>query len=214
MEPLKESKESIFKKPWVQSVSGIVAILLIAGGALFYKSMSSSIKIEDSLVSAPVISIGPEAGGILDEVYVKSGDNVLAGQALARVGGEVLSAKVAGVVIDVSNTPGQVFGATQAVVKMIDPSELRIVGTIKETDGLADVKVGDPVAFTVDAFGGKNFAGVVDSISATSKQSGVAFSISDKREVREFEVKVKYDVQANAEFKNGMSAKMKIYKNK
>lgn len=95
---------------------------------------------------------------------------------------------------------------------MIQPEEERIAGTLKENEGLSEISVGDPVSFTVDAFSGKKYAGVVDSISPNSKQSGVAFSISDKREVKEFEIKVRYDVASHPEFKNGMSAKMKVYK--
>jgi hypothetical protein len=38
------------------------------------------------------------------------------------------------------------------------------------------------------------------------------FSISDKREEREFEVRAIYDTNAYPELKNGMSAKMWIYK--
>jgi multidrug resistance efflux pump len=204
-------KPSIFKKPWVQSLTGIFLILIVAATVLFYKSTSSRISITESLVSAPVIAIGPENPGVLEEVYVKAGDTVSAGDMLARVGAQILSAKISGTIITVNNTPGQVFQPSQAVVTMIDPKEFRIIGTVKENAGLSDIKVGDPVSFTVDAFAGKKFTGVVDSISPTSKESGVAFSISDKREVKQFEVKVKYDVVANPEFKNGMSAKMKIY---
>lgn len=204
-------KQSIFKKPWVQSVTGIVIVSVIATIILIYKSISSYIAIDDSLIQAPVISIGPLSQGILDEVNVRPGDMVTAGQILGRVGAETLSAKIAGIVIDVTNTPGQLFTPSQAVVKMIDPSELRIVGTIKETDGLTKLAVGNPVSFTVDAFDGQKYVGIVDEISPTSKESGVAFSISDKREVKEFEVKVKYDTAAYPLFKNGMSAKMKVY---
>ncbi|MBY0376569.1 efflux RND transporter periplasmic adaptor subunit [Patescibacteria group bacterium] len=209
-----EQKESIWKKPWVQSVSGIVIILLVAGGVLLYKSMSSNIKIENSLISAPVISISPESEGIIEEVYVKVGDMVTPNQPLARVGAEVLTAKIAGLVTAVSNTPGQVFQpiSSAPVVQMIDPNEFRVVGSIKENEGLADIKIGQLATFTVDAFPGKTFTGVVDSIGATSKQSGVTFSISDKREQKEFEIKLKYDVAANPLFRNGMSAKINIFK--
>lgn len=206
-------KQSIFKKPWMQSISGIFIIIVVAGSLLFYRYISTHITIDDSLVQAPVILIGPIAPGILEEVTVNAGDTVTPGQVLGRIGGEVLTAKVGGIILDVTNTPGQVFQPTQAVIRMIDPSELRIVGTIKENEGLSGIVVGDPVSFTVDAYEGKKFTGVVDSISPTSKESGVAFSISDKREIKEFEVKVKYDVAAHSEFRNGMSAKMKIYKN-
>ena len=205
-------KESIFKKAWVQSTVGIVIILLIAGGMITYKYLSTHISIDDSVISAPIISIGPESEGTLDEVYVRAGDHVNNGQALARVGAEVLSAKVSGIIMSVTNTPGQIFAPAEAVIQMIDPTQLRIVGTIKENEGLTDIVVGDPVSFTVDAFPGKNYTGVVDSISPNSKDSGVAFTISDQREVKQFEIKVKYDILSYPEFKNGMSAKIKVYK--
>lgn len=204
-------KESIFKKPWVQSITGIISILIIASGILVYKYISSHVSIDDATVSAPIIAIGPESSGILQEVYVKTGDTVTEGQMLARVGAETLYAKVPGIVIDATNTPGQVFAPGSSVVKMIDTKEFRVIGTIKENEGLADIAVGDPVTFTVDAFGGTSYTGVIDSISATSRESGVVFNISDRREVKEFEVKIKYDISAYPEFKNGMSARIKIY---
>ena len=94
---------------------------------------------------------------------------------------------------------------------MIDPQELRAIGTIKENSGLSKIKVGDPVSFTVDAFDGEKYTGIVEEISETSKDTSVVFSISDKRETKEFMVKVKYDTSLYAKFKNGMSAKMKVY---
>jgi multidrug resistance efflux pump len=94
---------------------------------------------------------------------------------------------------------------------MIDPNELRVVGTIDENKGLSEIKVGNVASFTVDAFGNKKFTGVVEEVSPTSKESGVTFSISDKREIKQFTVKIKYDTLAFPDFKNGMSAKIKIY---
>lgn len=205
------TRESIFKKPWVQSLTGIFSIIVIVIGILFYKGISSRVSIENSVVSAPVITIGPSAQGILDEVYVKAGDNVEAGQSLAHIGTEVLTAKVSGLIIDVNNNPGQLFSPSQAIVKMINPNELRIVGTVKETEGLSKISVGNPATFTVDAFGSKKYTGIVEEVSPTSKDSSVVFSISDKRETKEFNVKVKYDTKTYNYFKNGMSAKMKVY---
>jgi multidrug resistance efflux pump len=210
---MENPKESIFKKPWVQSLAGIFVVTVVVLAVLFFKSATSTIKIENGMVSAPIISISPTSVGILDEVYVKVGENVTAGQNLAHVGGEILTAKINGLVIDVSNTPGQLFSPTQAVIKMIDPKELRIVGTIKEDEGFAEISVGDPVKFTVDA-DDEEFIGYIDEISATSKDSSIVFSISDKRETKEFTVKVKYDTDAHLEFKNGMSAKIKVYNKK
>jgi multidrug resistance efflux pump len=209
---MEESKPSIFKKKWVQTLTGIILITTIFVGVLIYKNISSRISTDEAVISAPLINIGPTSSGILDAVYVRLGDTVTSGENLASVSGEILSAKVSGKIIEVTNSPGQVFTPTQPVIKMIDPTELRVVATIKENEGLVSINPGDPVSFTVDAFPGKNYVGIVESISPTSVDSGVVFSISDKREVKQFEVKIKYDVSENVDFKNGMSAKVKIYK--
>jgi hypothetical protein len=97
------------------------------------------------------------------------------------------------------------------VVSMIDPSQLRIIGKIDEDKGLSRIKVGDPAIFTIDAFGSTEFTGIVDEVSPTSNQSGVVFSISDKREIKQFDIKVRYDTLLYPQFKNGMSAKLRIY---
>jgi multidrug resistance efflux pump len=203
-------KKSIFSKPWIQSLAGIIIIASAVAGILYYKLVSSYVSIDNGSVSAPVIAIGPETSGILDEVYVKIGDNVVAGQPLAHIGGEILSAKINGLIISVNNTPGSLFSPSQPVIKMINPEELRVIGTIKEDAGFSKIKIGDPVKFTLDAFDGKEYVGFVDEISETPKDTSVVFSISDKREVKEFTIKIKYD-NSSYDFKNGMSSKIKVF---
>lgn len=208
---MEQPKESIFKKTWVQSLTGIIVVALVVVLVLVYKSISSYVNIDEGTISAPIISISPETSGVLENVYVKVGDEVLAGQALAQVGAEIISAKVPGIVVYTSDTPGQFFTYASPVIKMINKDELRLVGTIKEDAGFSEIAVGDTVKFTLDAFPGEEYVGVVDEISETSKDSSVVFSISDKREVKEFTIKIKYNVDEHPEFKNGMSAKIKVY---
>jgi multidrug resistance efflux pump len=208
---MENPKKGIFTKSWVQSLTGIIIIILAVLGVLFYKSISSYVSIDNSTVSSPIISITPETQGILDEVYVKEGDQVTAGQPLARVNSQILTAKIDGIILYVNNTPGQVFNPSTAVVKMIDPKESRILANIKENEGLSKINVGNPVTFTVDAFGSKKYIGIVEEVSPTSNDSSVVFNISDSRQIKEFTVKVKYDVSLYKEFKNGMSAKIKVY---
>jgi len=208
---MENQKESIFKKPWVQSLTGIILVSVIVVLSLFIKSTTSSVSIEKANISAPIILVSPTGLGVLDEVYVKVGDKVEAGQPLAHVGAEVLTSKVDGLIVEVNNNPGQLFSTSQPVIRMIDPKEMRLVGTIKEDAGLTKINIGNPVTFTLDAYGNKKFVGYVEEIGATSKDSSVVFSISDKREVKEFNVKIKYDSTSYPEFKNGMSAKAKIY---
>jgi multidrug resistance efflux pump len=211
MEASTKTRVPLFKRPWMQSLSGIVIIGVLLGAVLIYKDLSSHVSIDMSVIEAPVIAIGPESQGVVQAVYVKPGDVVKKGEVLAQVGAETLSAGIDGLVIATQNVPGQVFMPGGAVVSMIDPHALRVVGTLDENKGLSKIKVGDPVSFTVDAFGNQNFVGVVDEISPTSNDSGVAFTISDKRETRKFDVKVRFNPILENQFKNGMSAKMKVY---
>ncbi|MCX6719069.1 MAG: efflux RND transporter periplasmic adaptor subunit [Candidatus Taylorbacteria bacterium] len=206
-----KSKQSLFAKPWLQSLIGIFIIAIALGGLLYWRSISSYIAIDMSEVSAPLINIGPESEGILSETNVKLGDKVVTNESVARVGSEILSTKTSGIITSVQNTPGQVFMPGSPVVSMIDPNQLRIVGKIDEDKGLSRIQIGDPTTFTVDAFGSAQFMGIVDEISPTSDQSGILFSISDKREIKQFDIKVRYDTSLYPQFKNGMSAKLRIY---
>ena len=211
METSAPKKTSFFAKPWVHSLAGILVIALSLAAVLYLKASSASVAIDTSLIAAPIINIGPEAEGILSMVYVHPGDTVTADEPVAQVGSETLSAKIAGLVIGVQNTPGQVFNPGSSVVAMIDPAELRVVGTIDENKGLSRIRVGDPVAFTVDAFGSQTFAGVVDEVAPTSNQSAVVFNISSQRATQQFDIKAHFDTAMYPQLRNGMSARMRVY---
>ena len=66
--------------------------------------------------------------------------------------------------------------------------------------------------FLASMLGSKTYDGIVDSIAPTARQSDIVFSISSKREEKDFNVYVRFDVSKYPELKNGMSAKMWIYK--
>ncbi len=201
-----------FARPGVQSVFGIVLIALLATGFVFWKSRSSRIVIDDSLIKAPAINLGPTTTGTLTEMYVEVGDQVLPNAPLARVGNATITAQVAGVVTAVDRELGKTFNPGQTVVTMINPLDLRVVGKIDEDKGFADIYIGQPATFTVDAFGSKQFTGVVDKISPTSDTSGASFSLSDARPTQQFDVSLRYRTDLHPEFKNGMSARITVYK--
>ena len=191
---------------------GISLLILAAAGVYAYTLVSSrEVPISSSVISAPLIELSPIAGGRLDSVYVNVGDVLPANTPVARVGAEVIETKVAGLIVQVHATLGAQIAPGQPVVEMIEPSQLRVVGKLDENKGLAQIQVGDPVTFTVDAFGGKVFKGVVDEVSPTSNQSGIVFDISNQRQTQQFDVKARFDTNAYPELKNGMSARMYVY---
>ena len=162
---------------------------------------------------APQIDLAPTVAGVLQDVYVHEGDEVTANAAVALVGKQLVKAKVSGLIITVHNDIGKIFNPGEAVVSMIQPDELRVVGQIDEDKGLSNIRVGERAVFTVDAFGSKEYQGVVDEVSPTSRSSDVVFNISDQRQINQFNVKVRFDIGAYPELKNGMSARIWVYKN-
>jgi multidrug resistance efflux pump len=194
-------------------VIGLVLAVGIAGAVWYFVAASHEVKIENSSIAATSINLAPSAGGRLAEVYVNEGDMIDANAVVALVGNELVKSKLGGLVIMAREDIGKTIAPGETVVSMINPADLRVVGRLAEDKGLKSVSVGDAATFTVDAFGGRVFNGIVDEVSPTSRSSDVVFSISDKRQENEFNVKVRYDVSAYPELKNGMSAKLTIYHN-
>lgn len=186
-----------------------VAIIMVI---IYFANSQAVVSIDTSEISAPVINLAPQASGILEKAFVKEGQMISADMIVAQVNGIPIRSKVDGLVISVQNTPGQVFSSQTPVVQMIDPLELRVIGHLEENKGLSDIRVGQKVIFTVDAFGARKYNGLVEEISPTSRSSVIAFSISSQRPEKQFDVKVIFNTHAYSELKNGMSAKMTVYK--
>jgi multidrug resistance efflux pump len=188
-----------------------LVILAVAGVAAYFILSNKEISIDAASISAPLINLSPTVSGRLNAVYANEGDTLPANAPVALVGTDVVETKAAGLIVQVTDTIGAQIAPGQTIVEMIDPTQLRVVGKIDETKGLAQIQVGDPVTFTVDAFGGKSFNGVVDEIAPTSNQSDIVFNISSQRETQQFDIKARFDTSAYPQLKNGMSARMRIY---
>jgi multidrug resistance efflux pump len=196
-------------------VIGVLLVVVVAGAYFGYRSYQDAqtkIYIDAAEISAPIIMVNPETPGVLKELFVKEGEHVAAGQKLFNVGDHVTNARVPGIITAVQNTPGQWAGNQTAVVQMYDPSLLRVVGHIQEDQGLSEIKIGQQVMFLVDALGSQPFVGTIETIADTANQSSAVFSISDKRQQKQYNVKASFDAKASPQIVNGMSARMWIYK--
>jgi len=191
-----------------------IALLILGSiaGFTYWKITSARIYVEAAKIYAPTINLNPKVGGTLQEVFVNVGDFVEINAPIARVGNELIKAKSDGLILSVSTNIGGTYGPTTTVATMINPSELKAIGETKENKGLKYLKVGQQAIFTVDAFGSKKYYGVVEEISPTSNEGDIVFNISDQREEKSFDVKIRFNVEQYPELKNGMSAKLWIYK--
>jgi multidrug resistance efflux pump len=203
---------SLLGNKWMKGGLLLIGLLVVGIAIVYWESSGSTIQIDKSSISTSIIGLSPTIPGPLEEVYANEGDIVNAYTPVARVGDELIKTKISGMIISVNKNVGTIFAAGSPVVTMINPSQLRVIGTIEEDKGLEDIKVGQMATFTVDAFKSKKYIGIVDEISSTSHESGVVFTISDKRESKLFDIKVRFNPDKYPELKNGMSAKITIYK--
>ena len=190
----------------------VVVVLGSIGGYIYWSIASKTVYVENSSISAPVISLSPTVGGLLQEVFVNIGDNVQTSSPIARVGNELIKAKSEGQVLSINTAIGTSFAPGQTVATMINPQDLRVVGQVQEDKGFRDIKIGQTVIFKVDAFGSKKYSGIIDQINPTANSGDIVFNISNTRQENNFNIKVRFDVSQYPELKNGMSAKLWIYK--
>ena len=201
------------KRPFIAIGAVLLAVIAAISASAYWLVTKDRVYTDAAQVYAPQIALAPKAPGTLEQVFVQDGDTVGPDTVVARVGNELIKTKTSGLVVATVQDGGKLVNAGESVVTIIDPDELRVVAKIDENKGLNNILVGQPVVFTVDAFGSKKFNGVVDEVSSTSHAGDVVFSISDQRPVAQFDVKIRFNPQLYPELKNGMSAKVWIYKN-
>ncbi len=212
METNETKKESIFKrKPWVKSLSFFVLIFAALGAFVVWQTGRGIVKIDDSTLEAPVINLSTTAPGTLNALYVKSGDVIQPDAQVALVGTTIISSKEGGIVASTPDALGGYYAPGMTIVSVVKTSGMKVVGQLEENKGLDKVAAGQRATFTVDAFPGRTYEGVVDEVSATSDETGIAFSISDKRPTKKFDISVRFDVSKYPELKNGMSAKIRVH---
>jgi multidrug resistance efflux pump len=200
------------RREWI--ILAFFAFFMVGLVALFYLYLTQSrVYIEKSSLVAQSIDLSSPGGGVLEKMFVKVGDNVSANEPVAQIGNDIVKAEQSGIIISVKDDIGKNFAPYEAVATMINPEDLRVVAQVEEDKGLADIRVGQLAYFTVDAFGSKKYSGIVDEISPTARSGDVVFNISSARQQQEFNVKIRFNVSDYPELKNGMSAKVWIYKN-
>jgi len=194
MEKEQVKKENLFKKPWMQSIIAFVAIFGLLAVFLFWQVKKDTVLIENSFLVAPVVNLSSTVPGILNDLYVKEGDQIQPNAQVALVGSQIIYSKTGGIVVSAPEVIGTYFNPGQTVVSVVNNQTMKVVGAVDETKGLKDVQIGQRATFTVDAFPSKSYEGMVSEISPSANNTSVVFSISDERPVENFNVKVLFDV--------------------
>ena len=196
------------------AVAGVIVLLIIAlvGGYFWLKSNASKVYVEQAQISASQINLTSSGGGTLQETFASEGDILAPNSLIARVNNEIIKTRTGGQLIKLNGGIGRVVAKGETIATLIDPDDLHVVGQIAENKGLKDIQVGQAAYFTVDAYGSQKFYGTVSEVSPTSDEGSLTFKISDKRETKNFDVKISFDHTQYPELKNGMSSKVWIEK--
>lgn len=195
----------------LRPIIGIVLVCAVVLGYFYFEKINNRIKIDNSLVLAPIINIAPTMPGVLSELDAIEGHTVKAGDTLAVVGGETIRSQSDGLIISGNNLVGGTVSPATPLIQMIRTQDLRVVGTLDENKGLDKIIVGQVVSFTVDALPGKTFWGYIDEIAPSAKQTQVAFSISSERPTQQYQIYARFNTSSFPQIKNGMSAKMTVF---
>jgi membrane fusion protein (multidrug efflux system) len=128
-----------------------------------------------------------------------------------------IKAPIDGVLARKNVNPGQVIQAGQPLFAIVQVSDVWITANFKETQ-LAKMKAGQHAIIEVDAYGGRDFAGHVDSIAAAT---GARFSLLPPENatgnyvkvVQRIPVKIVLDKGEDADFalRPGMSVTPTVY---
>jgi multidrug resistance efflux pump len=146
----------------VLSAGAGIAGYLIYQGTHYYKT-------DNAKVDAAVYQLATGAEGRLARMDVTQGEEVIAGQVLARVAnGPIVRSPIDGTVIDVKMQVGDYPTASDVVVIIAKTSDMYITANVEETS-ILKIHTGQTVSVSLDAYG-RTFTGYVeevDSITST-----------------------------------------------
>ncbi len=174
----KTAKRKISK--WMVIVAGIVILLagaaiagyLIYEGTFYYQT-------DNAKVDAEIFQLTANATGKLLTMDAQPGEQVKAGQVLARVrNGPNIVSPVDGTVTDVKLNVGDYANASDVVTVVAKTSDVYITANVEETN-ILKIQTGQSVSVSLDAYG-RDFNGYVKDVNAmtSTKLTGAASSFT------------------------------------
>ena len=157
-----------------------VALLAIAGAAGYWIYESYYFySTDDAQVNGQILNISSPQAGQLTDMSVKQGDKVTAGETIGTIstvsatGQKVsvsLTSPIDGTIVQESGVVGQSVTPGVALAQVVDLSKLNVVAYVDEGQ-LNNIKNGQQVDITIDAYNGDSFDGHIDHIvQATAGQ--------------------------------------------
>jgi multidrug resistance efflux pump len=160
----------------------VAIVILLAGlgvaGYFIYES-NFYYQTDNARVDTMIYQLTANARGKLEKVYISQGDEVKAGQVVARVeNGSLIKSPIDGTVIAVKMDEGGYVNPTDIVMAVANTSDIFITANVEETN-ILKIHPGQSVTVSLDAYG-KSFDGYVEEVNTvtSSKLSGSVSSFT------------------------------------
>lgn len=151
----------------------MIAILAIAGGVGYYLYNNYLYySTDDATVTGQMLTVSSPQNGQLTNMAVKLGDKVTAGEVVGSVTGVSatgakanvnVTSPIDGTIVQASGVQGQAVAAGSPLVEVANLTNPTITAYVDEGQ-LNNVKVGQSVDVTVDAFSGTTYSGHIQQI--------------------------------------------------
>ena len=158
-----------------------IVILLVGLGIAGYFVYEGNFyyQTDNAKVDTIIYQLTANASGKLVKVYVSQGEEVKAGDTLARVvSGSYIISPIDGTVIDVKMQEGDYAIASDVVVVVAKTSDIYITANVEETN-ILKIRTGQSVIVSLDAYG-KSFDGYVEDVNTvtSAKLTGAVTSFT------------------------------------
>jgi multidrug resistance efflux pump len=161
---------------------GAALVILLAGlgigGYLIYEG-NFYYQTDNAKVDTTIYQLTANARGKLVKVDVVQGEEVKAGQILARVeSGPYIKSPIDGTVIDVKLQEGDYVAASDIIAVVANTSDIGIKANVEETD-ILKIHAGQSATVSLDAYG-QSFDGYVEEVDpvTSAKLSGAISSFT------------------------------------
>ena len=233
------------KKRNVIIIAIIIVALIGGGGIAFYYNYQNKnfISTDDAQVTADMVTVTPQISGGIKDWTATVGEKVTKGQVLGsqetetmlsstasqltspqaeQVQAALLTSKaqikspIDGKVIQSSAVVGQMASTSTGVAVIADTADAYITANIKETD-INDVKAGQTVTITIDAYKGETFKGKVKDIGQAAESVFALLPTQDTsgnytKVTQLIPVKISIDNPGSYDLMPGMNASVKVDK--
>jgi multidrug resistance efflux pump len=161
---------------------GIAIVIVLAGigiASYFFYDGYFYYRTDNAKVDTMIYQLTANASGKLIKMDAYQGQQVEAGQALARVNnGPYIVSPIDGTVIDVKMEEGDYATPMDVVLVVAKTSDIYVTANVEETN-ILKIHPGQSVTVSLDAYG-QNFDGYVDEVNTvtSSKLSGALSSFT------------------------------------